>query len=247
MQELVFKGHDDQVLTNSLLVAEKFGKRHSDVIRSIENLLHTEDESLNAKMRLAFVSDSYQDSTGKSNPVYIMNRKGFSILVMGYNGVKALNFKNDFYDAFDEMEQKLKEHQKPLTGAEYLLQQAQLMVEQERRLKSVERRLDAMEQERDENGRLLLEAPISSEKVPEMKLRDKILQLVNNYASASNTRQQDVWHKVYSQLYYLYHISIQNYRKMRKNESKLEIAERNHFLDKIYNIISNMIREHRAA
>ena len=124
MQELVFKGHDDQVLTNSLLVAEKFGKRHSDVIRSIENLLHTEDESLNAKMRLAFVSDSYQDSTGKSNPVYIMNRKGFSILVMGYNGVKALNFKNDFYDAFDEMEQKLKEHQKPLTGAEYLLQQA---------------------------------------------------------------------------------------------------------------------------
>ena len=51
MQELVFKGHDDQVLTNSLLVAEKFGKRHSDVIRSIENLLHTEDESLNAKMR----------------------------------------------------------------------------------------------------------------------------------------------------------------------------------------------------
>ena len=49
MQELVFKGHDDQVLTNSLLVAEKFGKRHSDVIRSIENLLHTEDESLNAK------------------------------------------------------------------------------------------------------------------------------------------------------------------------------------------------------
>ena len=26
MQELVFKGHDDQVLTNSLLVAEKFGK-----------------------------------------------------------------------------------------------------------------------------------------------------------------------------------------------------------------------------
>ena len=73
MQELVFKGHDDQVLTNSLLVAEKFGKRHSDVIRSIENLLHTEDESLNAKMRLAFVLDSYQDSTGTTECTQGMN------------------------------------------------------------------------------------------------------------------------------------------------------------------------------
>lgn len=47
-------------------------------------------------MSLAFVIDTYEDSTGKSNPVYIMNRKGFSILVMGYNGIKALRFKNDF-------------------------------------------------------------------------------------------------------------------------------------------------------
>ena len=46
MTDLVFKGQNDQVLTNSLLVAEKFGKRHADVIRSIDNILNTEDESL---------------------------------------------------------------------------------------------------------------------------------------------------------------------------------------------------------
>lgn len=38
MTDLVFKGQNDQVLTNSLLVAEKFGKRHADVIRSIDNI-----------------------------------------------------------------------------------------------------------------------------------------------------------------------------------------------------------------
>lgn len=48
MTDLVFKGQNGQVLTNSLLVAEKFGKRHADVIRSIDNILNTEDESLNA-------------------------------------------------------------------------------------------------------------------------------------------------------------------------------------------------------
>ena len=73
MTELVFQGENCQALTNSLLVAEKFGKRHGDVIRSIEKLLHTEDEILNAKMRLAFVPTSYIGSTGKSNLMYAMN------------------------------------------------------------------------------------------------------------------------------------------------------------------------------
>lgn len=56
MNELVFKGQNDQVLTNSLLVAEKFGKRHANVIRDIEKILNTEDKELNSKLSLAFVS-----------------------------------------------------------------------------------------------------------------------------------------------------------------------------------------------
>lgn len=32
MTDLVFKGRNDQVLTNSLLVAEKFGKEHKHVL-----------------------------------------------------------------------------------------------------------------------------------------------------------------------------------------------------------------------
>lgn len=35
MTDLVFKGQNGQVLTNSLLVAEKFGKRHADVIEAL--------------------------------------------------------------------------------------------------------------------------------------------------------------------------------------------------------------------
>lgn len=138
MNELVFKGQNDQALTNSLLVAEKFGKRHADVIRSIENLLNTSDFELNAKMRLAFVSSTYEDSTGKANPVYIMSRKGFSILVMGYTGVKALKFKSDFYDAFENMEKILKQQQKPLSQMEALLQSVQMLADQDKRLNHVE-------------------------------------------------------------------------------------------------------------
>ena len=148
---------------------------------------------------------------------------------------------------FIACEKKLKEQQKPMTSAQMFALQANINLEYENRISNVEKRLDAIEQERDENGKILLEVSVSSEQIPDMTLRDKIRQLVNNYASASNTRQQDVWHKVYTQLYYLYHISIQNYKKIRRSESKLEIAERNHFLDKIYYIISNMVREYSAA
>lgn len=39
MNEIVFRGANDQALTNSLLVAEKFGKEHRNVVRDIRNLL----------------------------------------------------------------------------------------------------------------------------------------------------------------------------------------------------------------
>lgn len=36
MTGLVFKGQNDQVLTNSLLVAEKFGKEHKHVLFAMQ-------------------------------------------------------------------------------------------------------------------------------------------------------------------------------------------------------------------
>lgn len=53
--ELVFKGQNDQVLTNSILVAEKFGKEPNDVVRAIDNLLQNADNECDAKVRDMFV------------------------------------------------------------------------------------------------------------------------------------------------------------------------------------------------
>lgn len=242
MNEIVFKGEDNQALTSSLLVAEKFGKEHSKVMRDIENL-SCSDEFRSAN----FGVSSYVSQQNKELPMCVMTKDGFSFLVMGYTGKKAGIFKEEYIKAFNEMEKSLKDQQKPLSQLEILVQSAQALLEQSKRIENVEKRLDAMEQEREENGKLLLAVAVSSEKVPEISLRDKIRQLVNKYASATNTRQQDVWHKVYEQLYYLYHISISNYKKKFKGETKLEIAERNNILDKVYNIISNMLRERKVA
>lgn len=245
MTELVFKGQNDQVLTNSLLVAEKFGKEHKHVLDAIRKLIQWCSGTPADPM---FVETIYVNEQNRQEyPMFVMNRDGFTLLAMGFTGKKTLKFKLDCIAAFNAMEKALKEQQKPLTSAQMFAKQANINLEHEQRLENVEKRLNAIEQEREENGKLLLSESMSSEMLPGISLRNKVRQLVNKYASATNTKQQDVWYKVYEQLYYLYQISIHSYKKIRRDESKLEIAERNHFLDKIYIIISNLIREHKAA
>ena len=146
---------------------------------------------------------------------------------------------------FIECEKKLKEQRKPMSATEMFYRSALALREQELRLSNVEQRLDAIDKEREENTKLLLSVEVSNNAVPEIKMRDKVRQLVNRYAKAANTKQQEVWHKIYDTLYYSYGISINAYKE--KSKSKLDIAERHGFLGKIYDIISNMVREKNIA
>ena len=130
---------NDQIVTSSVLVAEKFKKQHKDVIRNIKNLINSAQNCAQL-----FVSTVYIDSSGKANLMYIMNRDGFSLLVMGFTGKDALNFKLEFIEAFNKMEKHLKEAAKPLTPAEMFLQNAQLMVEHDKRLATVESELHVL-------------------------------------------------------------------------------------------------------
>lgn len=115
MTDLVFKGQNDQVLTNSLLVAERFGKEHSKVMRDVENL------SCSNEFRAAnFGVSSYISLQNKELPMYVMTKDGFSFLVMGYTGKKAGLFKEEYIKAFNTMERSLKEIKTPQTYAEAL-------------------------------------------------------------------------------------------------------------------------------
>lgn len=47
MQEIVFRSSDNQALTTSVIVAEKFGKEHYNVLKAINSLLSmTSEKSL---------------------------------------------------------------------------------------------------------------------------------------------------------------------------------------------------------
>lgn len=137
---------------------------------------------------------------------------------------------------------------KPLSQLEVLQMAVNQMVEQEKRLSGVERlaleqkeRLDKMELEQADNAKALLEVELSDNKVPEVTMRNKIRKLVNQYSRATNTKQQDVWHSIYDTLYYAHNISINSYKR-KKRQSNLDIAEEHGFLGKMFDVISNMAK-----
>lgn len=246
MNEIVFRDANDQAVTSSLLVAEKFGKEHKHVLDSIRKLIEGCAEISADPM---FEETTYvNEQNGQVYPMFLMNRDGFSLLVMGFNGKKAMQFKLDYINEFNKMEKMIRDSIKPKSQLEILQMSINQLVEQEHRLSSVERdvaetkkEIEEMKQERIENGKLLLEAEVYGNKVPEISMRNKIRRLVNQYAAATNTTQRDVWHNIYQNLYYAYNISINSY-KDKKSQSNLDIAEKHGFLGKMFDIVSKMVK-----
>lgn len=108
MNNLVYLKNDEPVCS-SLQVAEKFGKRHDRVLRAIDNLL----ESLpkNGETSKMFILSNRKADDGQFHRMYLMNRDGFSLLVMGFTGKKVLDWKLQYIKAFNQMEKFVREKQ----------------------------------------------------------------------------------------------------------------------------------------
>lgn len=102
---------EGQVVVSSRQVAEHFEKRHTHVLTVIKEILNSAENSAQW-----FFKAEYKDASGKSNPEYLMNRDGFSLLVMGFTGKKALEWKIKYIQAFNAMEEELRHG-----GAPYVL------------------------------------------------------------------------------------------------------------------------------
>ncbi len=100
----VFADTNDTARVDSLFVAEFFEKRHDHVIRDIRKITAPKSGLSDNFIHSNFKADSYKDSTGRKLPYYFMTRDGFTMLVMGYSGQKAMKFKELYIRRFNEME-----------------------------------------------------------------------------------------------------------------------------------------------
>ncbi|EME3488775.1 Rha family transcriptional regulator [Enterococcus faecium] len=108
---------DQQAVTTSLQVAEVFGKEHKVVLKAIDEL--KEGVAENSADSFDGVAQNYADPFYEDTYIHpqnkqkyrqiIMNRDGFTLLAMGFTGKKALQFKLQYINAFNEMEKTIKE------------------------------------------------------------------------------------------------------------------------------------------
>lgn len=96
------KNQDGVMVVSSREVAENFGKQHKHVLEALENI-----KAENSAVIDMFIESTYKAGTGKAYKEYLLTRDGFSLIVMGFTGQKALEWKLKYIDAFNAMEQSL--------------------------------------------------------------------------------------------------------------------------------------------
>lgn len=97
--DLMIFEHKEHAVVSSRVIAERFDKQHQHVTQAIENLI-----SENSLVKNMFYRSHYETDRGRLYKEYLMNRDGFSLLVMGFTGKEALEWKVKYIDAFNRME-----------------------------------------------------------------------------------------------------------------------------------------------
>ncbi len=89
-------------VTDSLAIAEAFGKSHDNVLRDIRSLECSQEFSL-----LNFEESTYTNDRGRTYPKYLITQDGFAFLVTGYTGKEAARFKEMYINEFNRMKGEL--------------------------------------------------------------------------------------------------------------------------------------------
>lgn len=201
--EIILKVLNEEILASSREVADRFNKEHSSVLKNIEgenrNGKHINglfDEILaSGNPPTKYFKESSYINRGKSYKEYDLTRDGFSLLVMGFTGSEALEWKLKYIDAFNKMESILKEQNSkmmPTTYKEALLQLVQQIEENEVLVAENEKLTDGI----DRYQRFLCEKTGSLMKSELAKKLDvsfqrlaSVLKKVNVYTPTSKVKQ----------------------------------------------------------
>ena len=134
MTDIILSTQNGEPVASSRQIAESFGKEHKHVLAAIRQILVDENSATK------FFHETSFEYRGKKFPEYLMNRDGFSLLVMGFTGKAALEWKLKYIAAFNEMEKKLATPQMPRLSKEM---QALFLLDD--RTQKQEQRLTALE------------------------------------------------------------------------------------------------------
>lgn len=95
-----------KLLVDSREVAEMVTKPHNDLMKSIRTYAEYLTQG-NFPLSEFFIESSYQDSTGRTLPCYLLTRKGCDMVANKMTGEKGVLFTATYVTKFEEMERQL--------------------------------------------------------------------------------------------------------------------------------------------
>jgi len=97
-------------MTTSRAVAEYFDRSHKSILTAIDNTIEAmeEDEYTRDFGRHNIVPSSYTNSQNKKQREFLLTKKGFTTIVLGLTGPKAIKLRMMFVEAFEAMEEFIK-------------------------------------------------------------------------------------------------------------------------------------------
>ena len=103
---------ENRAITTSIAVADYFQKRHDHVLDKIRAVMLDCDPAWRLpNFRETFYNrQNPNGGEGIATPMYELTRDAFVLIVMGFTGKKALQWKIDYINAFNKMEAEL-QHQ----------------------------------------------------------------------------------------------------------------------------------------
>ena len=125
-------------VTSSLVVAESFEKEHKHVLRDIENIKISQSRHGLPNM---FFESTYENR-GKQYKMYYMNRDGFTMLVGNFTGEKAMLFRYQYTQAFNEMEKQLLEMNRPSYEIDNPVERASKWIEEYKEKLALEEKIE---------------------------------------------------------------------------------------------------------
>lgn len=143
MNQLVFI-ENGRAVTDSLTVAEVFGKEHARVLRDIRELQCSDNFRVGN-----FAESTYTNAQGRDMPKYLITEKGFTLLAMGYTGQKAMEFKERYIAEFERMRQQLQNRVPTLTPNEAIALSLKQTAEMMTKLPQLEQKIETVEQKVD--------------------------------------------------------------------------------------------------
>ena len=148
--------------------------------------------------------------------MYVMNRDGFTLLVMGFTGKRAFQFKLAYIAAFNAMEKAIKE-------------------DYTRALSNMDQRIKVLEEKYSSENELSYLLRLT----PGISLRDSIQYLIDDCAERMKVSKKNLWYEIFRQLHSRYHISFSSCERHPK-EKVLDLVDRYGLLIRVYVVALDM-------